>query len=196
MSCICCVYAIHILTKIFWYTNYDILICHVYVVYILHIYWEYFDIPTKIFWYAMHMLRLFITTSVNLFVRILHVFLSNTNWCIWTYVQKNTYTYVLDTCTHMYRICLCTYVILTCQYHIATCQYLIRIVSIWPYLHVPKRILANGSLLLPPVPICSPAFACALASGRYSSLARRRTVAALLLRQFCRAAAGSAGAGK
>jgi hypothetical protein len=62
------------------------------------------------------------------------------------------------------------------------------------YLHVSARILANGSLLLPPVPICSLEFACALASGRYSSLARRRTVAALLLWQFCRA--GSAGAGK
>jgi hypothetical protein len=97
-------------------------------------------------------------------------------------------------CTHMYRISLCTYVILTCQYHILTCQYhiltcqyLIRTASICSYLHVSARILANGSLLLPPVPICSPALACALASGRYSSLARRRTVAALLLQQFCRA---------
>ncbi len=26
--CICCVYTIHILTKLFWYTNYNILICH------------------------------------------------------------------------------------------------------------------------------------------------------------------------
>ncbi len=36
------------------------MICHVYVVYIQYIYWlEYFDIPTKIFWYAMHMLHMF-----------------------------------------------------------------------------------------------------------------------------------------
>ena len=60
--CICCVYAIHILTKIFWYTNYNIWICHVYVVYMPYIYWlKYFDIPTKIFWYAMYMLRLYNT---------------------------------------------------------------------------------------------------------------------------------------
>ncbi len=39
MSCICCVYTIHILTIIFWCTNYNILICHVYVAYILYIYW-------------------------------------------------------------------------------------------------------------------------------------------------------------
>ncbi len=57
---ICCVYTIHILTKIFWYTNYNILICHAYVVYILYIFWlKYFDIPIKIFWYAVYMLRLY-----------------------------------------------------------------------------------------------------------------------------------------
>ncbi len=68
MSCICCVYAIHILTKIFWYTNYNIWICHVYVVYILYIYWlKYFDIPTKIFWYAMYMLSLYNTYTENLY---------------------------------------------------------------------------------------------------------------------------------
>ncbi len=68
MSCICCVYAIHILAKIFWYTNYNIWICHVYVEFILYIYWlNYFDIPTKIFWYAMYMLNLYNTYTENLF---------------------------------------------------------------------------------------------------------------------------------
>ncbi len=68
MSCICCVYVIHILTKIFWYTNYNIWICHIYGVYILYIYWQnYFDILTIIFWYAMHMLRLYNTYTDNLF---------------------------------------------------------------------------------------------------------------------------------
>ncbi len=42
ISCICCIYTLHILTIIFWYTNYDSLICHVYVVYILYIYWQCF----------------------------------------------------------------------------------------------------------------------------------------------------------
>ncbi len=47
---ICCIYTIHILTKIFWFTNYNIWICHVYVAYMLYIYWlTYFDILTKIF---------------------------------------------------------------------------------------------------------------------------------------------------
>jgi hypothetical protein len=40
--CICRVYTIHILTKIYWYINYDILICHVYVVYIIYISWQFF----------------------------------------------------------------------------------------------------------------------------------------------------------
>jgi hypothetical protein len=67
MSCICCVYTRHILTKIFWYANYNILICHVYGVYILDIYWlNYFDMPTKIFWYEMHMLCLYYTWYTDL----------------------------------------------------------------------------------------------------------------------------------
>jgi hypothetical protein len=67
--CLCCVYTIHILTKILGYTNYNILICHVYIVYILYIYWlKYFDIPTKIFWYAMYMLCFYNTYTDNLFL--------------------------------------------------------------------------------------------------------------------------------
>jgi hypothetical protein len=66
--CICCVYTIHILTELFWYTNYNILICDVYVAYILYIYWlNYFDILTKIFWYVMYMLRIYYTYTDNFF---------------------------------------------------------------------------------------------------------------------------------
>ena len=41
MPCICCVYTIHILTKVFWYSDYNIWICHVYVAYILYMYWQF-----------------------------------------------------------------------------------------------------------------------------------------------------------
>ena len=59
MSCICCVYTIHILTKILWYTNYNIGICHVYVVYILYIYWlKYFDMPCICCVYTIHVLTI------------------------------------------------------------------------------------------------------------------------------------------
>ncbi len=52
----------------FWYTKYNILICQVYVVYILYLYWlNYFDIQTKIFWYAMYMLCSYNTYTNNLF---------------------------------------------------------------------------------------------------------------------------------
>ena len=138
----------------------------------------------------------FETTSVILFVRIVYVFLSNTNWCIWTYMQKNTFKYVLDT----YRIRPCSYVILTCQYRILTCQYHIRTVSIGQYLHVSAHILRNASLLLLPTSICSPALTCAPARGRCTfawAQARCRCTFkfdALSLRQVRRA--GSAGAGE
>ncbi len=62
----CCVYTIHVLTKIFWYTNYTILICHVYVVYILYIYWlkylifrlKYFDMQCMCCVYTIHILTI------------------------------------------------------------------------------------------------------------------------------------------
>ncbi len=71
MSCICCVYTIHILTKIFLNTNYNTFKCHVYVVYtILYIYWlKYFDIPIIKFWYVMYMLCTHYTYTDNCFIR-------------------------------------------------------------------------------------------------------------------------------
>ncbi len=66
----CFRHTIHILTKIFWYTNYNILICHVYVAYILYIYWlKYFDVPTIISWYVMYMLCIYYTYTDICFVR-------------------------------------------------------------------------------------------------------------------------------
>ncbi len=41
MPCICCVYTLHMLTRILWYTNYNIVICHAYVVFIQYIYWQF-----------------------------------------------------------------------------------------------------------------------------------------------------------
>ncbi len=81
------------------------------------------------------------------------------------YVQ-DTSLFVCDTDMSVsYVILTCQYVILTCQYRILTCPYHIRTVSIGQYLHVSAHILGNASLLLPPASICSPALACAPASG-------------------------------
>ncbi len=67
MPCMCCVYTIHVLTKVFWYSDYNIVICHVCVVFIQYMYWlKYFDIPTKILWYAMYMLHIYYTCTENL----------------------------------------------------------------------------------------------------------------------------------
>jgi len=60
-------------------------------------------------------------TTVIMFVRIMYVFLSNTNWYISTYLAKNTCKYELYT----YNIRTCSYMIRTCSYHIRTCSYLI-----------------------------------------------------------------------
>ncbi len=50
------------MTKIFGYTNYNILVCHVYAVYVLYIYWlKYFDIPTIILEYVVYMLCIYYT---------------------------------------------------------------------------------------------------------------------------------------
>ncbi len=140
-----------------------------------------------------------IATSVILFVRILHVFLSNTNWYqmylnVWAekYVHIRTgyaHTYVQDTSLYV-----CDTDMSVSHTDMSVSHTYSKYLAVFAILHVSARILANGPLLLPPVPICSPAFACALARGRYSSLARLRAVAALLLWRFCRA--GSAGAGK
>ncbi len=74
--------------------------------------------------------------SVILIVRIVYVFLSNTNWYISTYLAKYTCKYVLDT----NNIRTCSYMILTRQYHIwtrsypiRTCSYMIVFSCIWPY---------------------------------------------------------------